>query len=48
LREKYGQYFDYIHFDNGNETEILGLYDKDKEESFEVEDEITFKVLSKK
>jgi hypothetical protein len=37
LKEKYGRFFEYIHFENGNETEILGLYDKEKEESFGID-----------
>jgi hypothetical protein len=36
LRERYGRFFDYLHFISGNETETLQIYDPEKEVMYDL------------
>lgn len=48
LKEMYGRFFQYMHYMSGNETEVLQVYDPEKELMFELPDEqLHFKSLAK-
>lgn len=47
VQEKYGRYFQYVHLEIDNETELLGLYDHENQKSYEMpNDSVAFKPMS--
>lgn len=36
LKERYGRFFEYMHYLSGNETEIVELYDAERKKMFEL------------